>query len=218
MKYLNFDDQLNKYISKHNDQDDELLKELREVTYQKTGRKMMISPDQAQFFRTLLACLQPRKILEVGVFTGYSSTVMARVIPDSARIVACDISEEWTAIAKEYWLTAGVDHKVSLKLGNANLTLSELIEKGNKSTFDMAFIDADKISYDDYFEKAIKLLKPKGIIIIDNVLWKGTVAKPERVDEDITALRHLNDKLAKDERVYSTLLPIGDGMLMITKL
>ena len=102
MKYLKFDDQLNQYISKHNNQDDELLHELREVTYQKTGRSMMISPDQAQFFRTLLALIKPKKILEIGVFTGYSSTVMARSVPDDTRIVACDISEEWTAIAKDF--------------------------------------------------------------------------------------------------------------------
>lgn len=218
MKYLKFDDQLNQYISKHNNQDDELLQELREVTYQKTGRRMMISPDQAQFFRTLLALIKPKKILEIGVFTGYSSTVMARSVPDDTCIVACDISEEWTAIAKEFWIKASIDHKISLRLGNANQTLSDLIDSGNISTFDMAFIDADKISYDSYFEKAYQLVKPGGTIIIDNVLWKGTVAKPERIDEEITALRQLNDKLAADPRVQSTLLPIGDGMLMIAKL
>jgi len=218
MKYLKFDDQLNKYISKHNNQDDDLLQELRELTYQKTGRRMMISPDQAQFFRTLIALIKPKKILEIGVFTGYSSTVMARSVPDDTRIVACDISEEWTAIAKEFWIKAGIDHKISLRLGNAKQTLSDLIDSGNISTFDMAFIDADKISYDNYFEKAYQLLKPGGTIIIDNVLWKGTVAKPERIDDDITALRLLNDKLAADPRVQSTLLPIGDGMLMIAKL
>jgi len=218
MKYLKFDEQLNQYISKHNNKDDELLQELREITYQKTGRRMMISPDQAQFFRTLLALIKPKKILEIGVFTGYSSTVMARSIPDDACIVACDISEEWTAIAKEFWIKAGIDYKISLRLGNAKQTLSNLIDSGSISTFDMAFIDADKISYDSYFEKAYQLLKPGGTIIIDNVLWKGSVAKPERIDEDITALRQLNDKLAADSRVRSTLLPIGDGMLMIAKL
>ena len=218
MKYLKFDDKLNQYISKHNNQDDELLKELRELTYQKTGRRMMISPVQAQFFRTLLALIKPKKILEIGVFTGYSSTVMARSVSDDTRIFACDISEEWTAIAKEFWIKANIDHKISLRLGNANQTLSDLIDSDSISTFDMAFIDADKISYDSYFEKSYQLLKPGGTIIIDNVLWKGTVADPERIDDDITALRQLNDKLSADPRVQSTLLPIGDGMLMIAKL
>ena len=217
MKYLNFNDALNQYISDHNNQDDELLENLRSETYLKTGRRMMISSDQAQFLRTLIALTQPKKILEVGVFTGYSSTVIARSIADDAHIFACDISEEWTAIAQKFWDKAGVKDKISLLLGEATETLSTLIQMGNSESFDLAFIDADKINYDTYFEMAYKLLKPGGAIIVDNVLWKGTVAKPERNDNDISALRLLNDKVAGDDRVISTLLPIGDGMLMIAK-
>ena len=217
MKYLNFNDALNQYISDHNNQDDELLENLRSETYLKTGRRMMISSDQAQFLRTLIALTQPKKILEVGVFTGYSSTVIARSIADDAHIFACDISEEWTAIAQKFWDKAGVKDKISLLLGEATETLSTLIQMGISESFDLAFIDADKINYDTYFEMAYKLLKPGGAIIVDNVLWKGTVAKPERNDNDISALRLLNDKVAGDDRVISTLLPIGDGMLMIAK-
>ena len=217
MKYLNFNDALNQYISDHNNQDDELLENLRSETYLKTGRRMMISSDQAQFLRTLIALTQPKKILEVGVFTGYSSTVIARSIADDAHIFACDISEEWTAIAQKFWDKAGVKDKISLLLGEATETLSTLIQMGNSESFDLAFIDADKINYDTYFEMAYKLLKPGGAIIVDNVLWKGTVAQPERNDNDISALRLLNDKVAGDDRVISTLLPIGDGMLMIAK-
>ncbi len=217
MKYLNFNDALNQYISDHNNQDDELLENLRSETYLKTGRRMMISSDQAQFLRTLIALTQPKKILEVGVFTGYSSTVIARSIADDAHIFACDISEEWTAIAQKFWDKAGVKDKISLLLGEATETLSTLIQMGNSESFDLAFIDADKINYDTYFEMAYKLLKPGGTIIVDNVLWKGTVAQPERNDNDISALRLLNDKVAGDDRVISTLLPIGDGMLMIAK-
>ncbi|MGF1712872.1 class I SAM-dependent methyltransferase [Vibrio kagoshimensis] len=217
MKYLNFNDALNQYISDHNNQDDELLENLRSETYLKTGRRMMISSDQAQFLRTLIALTQPKKILEVGVFTGYSSTVIARSIADDAHIFACDISEEWTAIAQKFWDKARVKDKISLLLGEATETLSTLIQMGNSESFDLAFIDADKINYDTYFEMAYKLLKPGGTIIVDNVLWKGTVAKPERNDNDISALRLLNDKVAGDDRVISTLLPIGDGMLMIAK-
>lgn len=218
MKYLNINDALNEYISNHNNQDDELLKHLRATTYLKTGRKMMISPDQAQFLRTLIAITQPRKILEIGVFTGYSSTVMARALPNGAHIIACDVNEEWTSIAQEYWEKANVRNKISLLLGEATDTLSTLIEAGNTETFDIAFIDADKVNYDIYFEMAYKLLKSGGTIIIDNVLWKGTVAQYERIDEEISALRLLNDKVAIDPRVKSTLLPIGDGMLLIAKL
>lgn len=218
MKYLNINDALNEYISNHNNQDDELLKNLRATTYLKTGRKMMISPDQAQFLRTLIAITQPRKILEIGVFTGYSSTVMARALPNGAHIIACDVNEEWTSIAQEYWEKANVRNKISLLLGEATDTLSTLIEAGNTETFDIAFIDADKVNYDIYFEMAYKLLKSGGTIIIDNVLWKGTVAQYERIDEEISALRLLNDKVAIDPRVKSTLLPIGDGMLLIAKL
>ncbi|WP_135455100.1 O-methyltransferase [Vibrio echinoideorum] len=217
MKYLNFTDALNQYVTNHNNQDDELLSTLREVTYQKTGRKMMISSDQAQFLRTLLALYQPKKVLEIGVFTGYSSTVIARSIPSDAHITACDINEEWTTIAKEYWRRADVINKISLLLGDASQTLTSLIEAGNSKSFDLAFIDADKVNYDTYYEKSYQLLKSGGVIIIDNVLWKGTVAQPERHDKDISALRQLNDKVAKDTRVESTLLPIGDGMLLIVK-
>lgn len=217
MKYLNFNDALNQYISDHNNQDDKLLENLRSETYLKTGRRMMISSDQAQFLRTLIALTQPKKILEVGVFTGYSSTVIARAIADDAHIFACDISEEWTSIAQKFWDKARVKDKISLLLGEATETLSTLIQMGNSESFDLAFIDADKINYDAYFEMAYKLLKPGGTIIVDNVLWKGTVAQPERNDNDISALRLLNDKIAGDDRVISTLLPIGDGMLMIAK-
>ncbi|NOH97512.1 class I SAM-dependent methyltransferase [Vibrio sp. 99-70-13A1] len=217
MKYLNFNAALNQYVSDHNNQDDELLENLRLETYQKTGRRMMISSDQAQFLRTLVALTKPKKILEVGVFTGYSSTVIARSIADDAHIFACDISEEWTAIAQNFWRQAGVQNKISLLLGEATETLSTLIQMDNSESFDLAFIDADKINYDAYFEMAYKLLKPGGTIIVDNVLWKGTVAQPERNDNDISALRLLNDKVAADDRVVSTLLPIGDGMLFIVK-
>ncbi|MDH5903085.1 class I SAM-dependent methyltransferase [Vibrio splendidus] len=217
MKYLNFTDALNQYVTNHNNQDDELLSTLREVTYQKTGRRMMISSDQAQFLRTLLALYQPKNVLEIGVFTGYSSTVIARSIPSDAHITACDINEEWTTIAKEYWQRADVIDKISLLLGDASQTLTSLIEAGNSKSFDLAFIDADKVNYDTYYEKSYQLLKSGGVIIIDNVLWKGTVAQPERHDKDISALRQLNDKVAKDTRVESTLLPIGDGMLLIVK-
>ncbi|MCW4438903.1 O-methyltransferase [Vibrio splendidus] len=217
MKYLNFTDALNQYVTNHNNQDDELLSTLREVTYQKTGRRMMISSDQAQFLRTLLALYQPKNVLEIGVFTGYSSTVIARSIPSDAHITACDINEEWTTIAKEYWQRADVIDKISLLLGDASQTLTSLIETGNSKSFDLVFIDADKVNYDTYYEKSYQLLKSGGVIIIDNVLWKGTVAQPERHDKDISALRQLNDKVAKDTRVESTLLPIGDGMLLIVK-
>lgn len=216
MKYLKFTDQLNQYVTNHNNKDSDLQTELREVTPIETGLGMMISPDQAQFMRTLITAIQPSKILEVGVFTGYSSLVMAQTMLPTAHITACDISEEWTNIARRYWEKAGVTEKITLHIGPANDSLNVLLSN-EEGPFDLAFIDADKVSYDDYYEKALLLIKTGGVILIDNVLWKGTVANPERNDEDISALRLLNDKLATDSRVISTILPIGDGMLMITK-
>lgn len=216
MKYLKLTDQLNQYITNHNNKDSDLLTELREITPIETGLGMMISPDQAQFMRTLITAIQPSKILEVGVFTGYSSLVMAQTMPPTAHITACDISEEWTNIARRYWEKAGVTEKITLHIGPANDSLNVLLSN-EEEPFDLAFIDADKVCYDDYYEKALLLIKTGGVILIDNVLWKGTVANPERNDEDISALRLLNDKLATDSRVISTILPIGDGMLMITK-
>jgi predicted O-methyltransferase YrrM len=194
-----------------------LLLALREETSELTQRVMQISPEQGQFMALLARLIGARRCLEVGVFTGYSSLVTALALPDEGRIVACDVSEEWTAVARRYWKRAGVDHKIDLRLAPATETLAALIADGHGATFDFAFIDADKTSYLEYYERALVLLRTGGLMLIDNTLWSGRVADPEVADADTVALRHFNEVLHRDERVDLSLLPMGDGLTLALK-
>jgi caffeoyl-CoA O-methyltransferase len=157
------------------------------------------------------------KTLEVGVFTGYSSLYTALALPAHGRMVACDINEEWTSVARRYWAEAGVADKITLRLAPAVETLDALLGDGQAGTFDFAFIDADKPNYDNYYERALKLLRRGGLIIFDNMLWSGRVADPGVQDADTVALRALNEKLHHDERVFLSLLPIRDGVSLVVK-
>jgi caffeoyl-CoA O-methyltransferase len=157
------------------------------------------------------------KTLEVGVFTGYSSLCAALALPPHGRIMACDVSEEWTAVARRYWKEAGVDGKITLKLAPAVETLDALIVDGQAGTFDFAFIDADKENYDNYYERALKLVRKGGLIVFDNMLWYGKVADPSVQDAETVALRALNEKLHSDDRVFNSLIAVGDGMQLAIK-
>ena len=165
----------------------------------------------------LISLLGAVKTLEVGVFTGYSSLIVALAMPPEGRIIACDVSDEWTSLARRYWREASVEDKIDLRLGPAVQTLEALIAQGQAGSFDFAFIDADKSNYDSYYEKALILLRPSGLIAIDNTLWSGRVADPSVQDPDTLALRALNEKLHQDELITLSLLPIGDGLTLAIK-
>jgi predicted O-methyltransferase YrrM len=190
----------------------DVLRRLREETATMRGAGMQISPEQGQFMALLARLIGTERYLEVGTFTGYSALVMALALPAKGRVVACDVSEEWTAVGQRYWREAGVARKIDLRLAPALQTLDALIIE--RASFDFAFIDADKENYDGYYERALKLVRRGGVIAIDNVLWSGAVIDPAKKDADTKAIRALNRKLTKDERVELSLLPIGDGLTL----
>ena len=210
-------DSLYEYMTDVSLRESPLLLALREETSELTQRAMQISPEQGQFMALLARLTGARRCLEVGVFTGYSSLVTALALPDDGRIVACDISEEWTAVARRYWREAGVAHKIELRLAPATETLDDLLAQGQAGTFDFAFIDADKSNYLAYYERTLALLRTGGLALVDNTLWSGRVADPEVADADTVALRHFNEVLHRDERVDLSLLPLGDGLTVVRK-
>lgn len=193
-----------------------LLAELRQETARHPRSMMQIAPEQGQFMALLVELIGAQKTLEVGVFTGYSALVVAQALPPQGKVVACDVSEEYTAIARRYWQRAGVADKIDLRLGNAVETLDTVIQSGQQD-FDFAFIDADKSSYDRYYEQALRLVRPGGLIAIDNALWYGRVADSTVRDNRTQQIRALNAKVTADERVSSSLVPIGDGLLLARK-
>jgi len=196
----------------------EVLRKLREETAKLPSAGYQISPDQGQFMRLLVKMLGARRTLEVGVYTGYSSLSVALVLPDDGQIVACDVSEEYTAIARRYWYAAGMHHKIDLRLAPAVETLAALTaDEANHGTFDFAFIDADKSNYGTYYEETLKLLRRGGLMAIDNVLWGGAIIDTERQDADTKALRELNRALHKDDRIDVSMVAIGDGLTLARK-
>jgi caffeoyl-CoA O-methyltransferase len=194
-----------------------LLARLREETARMPGSGMQIAPEQGQLMAFLVTLTGARRALEVGVFTGYSSLAVAMAMPPEGRLIACDVSESWTAVARRYWEEAGVADKVSLRLGPATDTLEALLADGQAGSFDFAFIDADKENYGRYYDMALELVRPGGLIAIDNVLWGGAVADPADQDADTQAIRALNARLHRDERIDLTMLPIGDGLTLARK-
>jgi caffeoyl-CoA O-methyltransferase len=175
---------------------------------------MQIAPEQGQFMALLLQLIGARRCLEVGTFTGYSALACALALPGDGRLVTLDISTEWTAIARRYWIDAGVANRIELRLGPAAQSLAALLEADGPGSFDFAFIDADKTGYDRYYELALQLVRPGGLIAFDNVLWSGRVADPNAEDADTVALRVLNRKLHVDQRVDLAMVPIGDGLTL----
>ena len=178
---------------------------------------MQISPEQGQFMQLLIKIMGAKKTIEVGVFTGYSSLCVALALPVDGKIIACDISTKYTDIAEKYWEDAKVRDKIDLNIGPAVDTLQKLIDNGLSNTFDFTFIDADKINYDNYYELCLKLLRPGGLIAIDNVLWSGDVVDERINDIDTESIRSLNKKLHIDSRVDISIVPIGDGLTLALK-
>lgn len=216
-KTLNLNDNVYSYLLDNSLRENPLQKKLREHTLNITLSQMQIAPEQGQFMSFLIKLIQAKKIIEVGVYTGYSSLSMALALPKNGHITACDINKEWTDIAQEYWQQAGVDNKISLQLAPAIETLQHLINNHESNTFDLAFIDADKTNYDQYYEHCLTLLRPRGLLLIDNTLWGGSVADNQITDADTTAIRELNVKLKQDERIELSMLPIADGLTLCLK-
>lgn len=214
---LGLENQLYDYLLSISLREPDILASLREESANHPMAQMQIAPEQGQFMELLVQLMGAKKTIEIGVFTGYSSLCVALALPPNGQIIACDVSEEYTAIARRYWEAAGVANKISLQLGSAINTLDKLIAEGQAGTFDFAFIDADKENYEAYFERSLQLVRNGGLIVIDNVLWSGRVADPQVQDKSTTALRSFNDKLRKDPRVTLSVVPIGDGLTLALK-
>ena len=219
MSIRNFyiDDNIYEYIINNSLRDLPILKKLRDETRKMPDGRMQISPDQGQFMGFLVKLMNAGKIIEVGTFTGYSSLVMALALQENGQIISCDISEEYTLVARKFWQEAGVSNKITLLMGLAKDSLADLIQNGDAGKFDMAFIDADKANYKIYYENCLDLLRPGGLILIDNVLWSGKTANSEEMDADTIAIRELNFALQKDKRIDLSLIPIGDGLTLARK-
>jgi len=205
------------YLCDHSLREDPILKDLRDHTYDMEERAMQIAPEQGQFMQMLVKLIGAKNTIEVGVFTGYSSLAIALALPEDGRIVACDVNPQYTSVAEKFWVSAGVREKIDLRIGPAKDTLLELINADLTGTFDFAFIDADKINYDHYYELCLQLIRPGGLITVDNVLWGGTVSDDAINDVDTNSIRALNDKLHQDERIDLSLVPVGDGLTLAMK-
>jgi predicted O-methyltransferase YrrM len=214
---IGLDDRLYDYLLSVSLRDSELLARLRAETARDALARMQVSPEQGQFLGLLIELIGARTTLEVGVFTGYSSLCVALSLPDDGRIVACDVSERWTRVGRRYWKEAGVEHKIDLRVAPALETLESLIAEGRAGSFDFAFIDADKENYTGYYERCLTLVRPGGLIAVDNTLWSGAVADAADEGDNTLAIRALNEHIHLDERVTMSLLPIGDGLTLAVK-
>jgi predicted O-methyltransferase YrrM len=211
-------DPLYDYLLSVSVREPEVMRDLRAETAKLAEAGMQIGAEQGQFMSLLIKLIGAKRTLEVGTFTGYSALTVALALPEDGRIIACDVSEEWTSIGRRYWQRAGVAHKIDLRIGPGNETLAKLVADASQHNhFDFAFIDADKSNYGAYFEHCIKLVRPGGLIAIDNVLWGGSVVDESDQTADTVAIRQLNAKLYQDQRVDVSLVPIGDGLTLARK-
>lgn len=208
---------LQTYLVEHGAREPEILKRLREETALLPQHDMQIAPEQGAFMSLLVRLIDARRCIELGTFTGYSSLAVALALPVDGRVVCCDVSEEWTSVARRYWSEAGVADRVDLRLGPALETLDELLAGGATGTFDFAFIDASKREYPEYHERILKLLRQGGLAVYDNVLWAGGVIDESMTDEDTLGVRRLNDRLLRDERVDISMIPVADGLTLVRK-
>jgi predicted O-methyltransferase YrrM len=210
-------DDIYDYLLKVSLRESPVLAALRQRTAEHPAAAMQIAPEQGQFMALLVKLIGARRCLEVGVFTGYSSLAVAAALPADGRVVACDVSEEYTAVAREFWERAGVADRIDLRLAPAIDTLDELLADGQAGSFDFAFIDADKTRYQAYYERSLELLRPGGLIAVDNTLWSGSLIEPAADDADAQALATFNARLLEDPRVDLSLLPLGDGLTLARK-
>ena len=211
---LNLTNDLRDYLWEKGMKEHPALEELREETAQLPESVMQICPEQGALMANLVRLMSAKRTIEIGTFTGYSALAVALALPEDGKIVACDISEEWTSIGRKKWEQAGVTDKIDLRIGPALVTLEELVDDGQEGSFDFAFIDADKANYLDYYKLCLKLVRKGGVVAIDNVLWSGSVINPDINDVDTVAIRELNDFLVQDERVSLSMVPVGDGLTL----
>jgi predicted O-methyltransferase YrrM len=210
-------DELYTYMVHVGVREDPLLARLRDETARLPQHDMQIAPEQGAFMALLVELMGARKTIELGTFTGYSSLAVALALPPDGRIVCCDMSEEWTNVARRYWQEAGVADRVDLRLGPALATLDRLIADGEEGTFDFAFVDAEKSEYPDYHERLMQLLRAGGLLVYDNVFWGGEVANPSVKDQSVEGVRTLNERLRTDERVTVSMIPVADGLTLARK-
>ena len=213
---IELDDVLQRYLIDHSLREHPAQSALRAATASHAHAGMQISPEQGQFMALLVRLIGARRALEIGVFTGYSALAVALALPEDGRLLACDISDDYTRVGRPFWQQAGVAQKIELRLAPALETLDAQLAEGASGSYDFAFIDADKSGYDAYYERCLRLLRPGGLIAIDNTLWGGAVARPAQ-DADTEALQRLNAKLHQDQRIDLSLLPIGDGLTLARK-
>ncbi len=216
-KSITLTDTLHEYLISVSLRESDVLKKLRQETAKYPMAEMQIAPEQGQFMSILIQIMGATKALEVGVFTGYSSICIALALPAEGRLIACDINEEWTAVAQRYWRQAGVAEKIELVLAPGLNTMDRLLESGEGSTFDFIFIDAEKANYLGYYERSLKLLRRGGLLLVDNVLWSGRVADPSEQDLDTVAIRIFNEQLHQDDRIAISMLPVADGLTLAVK-
>jgi predicted O-methyltransferase YrrM len=214
---LQINDRLYAYLTEVSLRELPVLADLRKETATLAMASMQIAPEQGQFMAFLIKLMGAERCLEVGSFTGYSALVCAMALPAQGRLIALDSSVEWTDIARRYWRTAGVDEKIELRLGPAAESLRDLLDSGERGSFDFMFIDADKSGYRAYFDLGFELLRPGGVMAFDNVLWGGRVADPDVSDEDTVAIRELNRFLLEHPDIDLSLVPIGDGLTLVRK-
>ena len=214
---LKIDERLHRYLLEHSLREHPVQRELREATRDMPHGGMQIGPEQGQLMALLVRLLGARRTIEVGVFTGYSALSVALALPADGRVVACDVSEEWTAMARQYWARAKVADRIDLRIAPALQTLDALIAAGESGRYDFAFIDADKSNYPAYYERCLALVRKGGLVAVDNTLWSGAVADAAKVDKDTVAIRAFNDAVHADERVDLSLLAIGDGLTLALK-
>lgn len=205
---------LHNYVLAMSVKESDVLRRLRAETSQLSRSGMQVGPEQGQFMAMLVRLMGARRCLEIGVFTGYSALVVAQALPTDGTLVACDVNHAWTDIARRYWKEAGVSDRIELRVAPALETLDALVSEGASGQFDFVFIDADKREYWDYFERCVSLLRPGGLIALDNVLWGGSVLDQSDTSEDTVAIRDFNARLAEDDRVDLSLVPIGDGLTL----
>jgi caffeoyl-CoA O-methyltransferase len=213
---LELNDKVYDYLLSVGVRETDLQRDLRAETAKLSNGGMQIGPDQGAFMTLLVELIGARRALEIGTFTGYSSICVASALPADGKLICCDVNEEYTSIARDYWRRAGLESKIELRLGPAVATLDALIE-ARVEPFDFAFIDADKGNYSNYYERALELVRPGGLIAIDNVLWGGDAANPDDKDPDTQAIRAVNERVRGDERVTVSMVPIGDGLTLARK-
>jgi predicted O-methyltransferase YrrM len=216
-KILPLNERLYDYLLSVSLREPEVLRRLREETAMDRMARMQIAPEQGQFMALLVRLLAARRCLEIGVYTGYSALCVALALPPGGELVACDVSEKWTSVARRYWQAAGVADRIRLELAPALRTLDGLLDAGAAGSFDFAFVDADKTGYARYYERVLQLLRGGGLLLVDNTLWSGKVVNPENRDADTVAIREFNAMVHRDERVLVSLLPVADGLTLVLK-